>query len=100
MTSDPTTISKAVQVSLNGVTADLPVTGGLGPVMHPARPSSGTAVTGQTGTRPNPGPPLNKRHHNEQGSQIRYRRGHHSDHDLRRHGRIRDSDQDRPHAAG
>jgi hypothetical protein len=26
MTSDPTTISKAAQVSVNGVTADLPLT--------------------------------------------------------------------------
>jgi hypothetical protein len=37
MTSDPATISKAVQVSVNGVTADLPVTPGLDWLIHPGQ---------------------------------------------------------------
>src|SRR5262249_26771347 len=57
MTSDPTTISKAVPVSVNGVTADQPVTQVSADRSIPARPSSGTAVIGQTGTRRNPSHP-------------------------------------------
>jgi hypothetical protein len=50
MASDPTTITKAVQVSVNGVTKDLPLTR-PGPLIHPVNAPARVTRTGASPCR-------------------------------------------------